>query len=130
LLEKIGIKSLRRPERELDAIEALQRARSFPGGLADTLMVFLAVPLSEQAPSPDIQTTLSEISDSLRNESFDVLSRYFGSDGTNFSPAVTTLGNGLQQTLAPGCIEIRKDGLWVMFKAANSPAAALPRCVQ
>ncbi|AGB43214.1 hypothetical protein Mesau_00728 [Mesorhizobium australicum WSM2073] len=140
LLKSASKTPLSLPPAGENSVDAMYTASS-KGQTVEVLLVYLAVAAAAQAQSHpgtiDTQA-LGEVATLVSDVGKDALKQAFSGETAKEFSAVKALPPGDIKslvilsdqglTVSPGCVEVNKNGLWVMFKANWSPAALAPGC--
>ncbi|CDX42914.1 conserved hypothetical protein [Mesorhizobium plurifarium] len=111
------------------------------GQTVEVLLVYLAIAAADQAethPGTFDPQALGEIAAQVSDVGKDAINQAFSAEAAKQFSANKPLSPGDAKSLVmlsadgliitPGCVEVNRKGLWVMFKANWSPAALAPGC--
>jgi len=139
LLRSAGLEVVQPPP--IPTVQALiEIGQRDPDLLADAVLVYLMVAAADQAIDTSADSSrgaqdVARLARPLRKQissefSPDTTQRWLATPDSQLGqtqPQVNSFSDN-QVVLAPGCLEIRTDRFWAMFKASWSPLRVRPRC--
>lgn len=140
LLKAAGKAPVSLPPAGENSVDAMYTA-SANGQTVEVLLVYLAIAAADQAethPGTFDPQALGEIAAQVSDVGKDAINQAFSAEAAKQFSANKPLSPGDAKSLVmlsadgliitPGCVEVNRKGLWVMFKANWSPAALAPGC--
>ncbi|MER9591951.1 hypothetical protein NKI94_24515 [Mesorhizobium australicum] len=140
LMKSVSKVPLSLPPAGESSVDAMYTASS-KGQTVEVLLVYLAIAAADQAqahPGTIDTQALGEIAALVSDVGKDAINQAFSATAAKEFSAVKAVPpedtksivilNEQGLTVSPGCVEVNRNGLWVMFKANWSPAALAPGC--